>query len=217
MRILYLGDSTVTFNKFDTYPQTGLSQGLLLYLKDEVLLYSHAVNGRSTKSFIDEGRLLKVENDLMAGDLCLIQFGHNDGKKEDPARYCAPFGAYQENLGKMAAVARARGALPVFITPVARRYFDNNGRFLFGSHGEYPKAMKEVAGREHVPCIDLTDRTERWLEQVGDLASRPLYVYPKDNTHLSYHGAVTFAGFLAEGLRALGKPYQDYLLEPNDP
>ena len=59
-RIIYLGDSTVTYNHIATWPQTGLSQGLLLYLKDDVFVRSFAINGRSTKSFIDQGFDLPV-------------------------------------------------------------------------------------------------------------------------------------------------------------
>ena len=60
-RIIYLGDSTVTWNHIATYPQTGLSQGLLWYLKDDVFVRSFAVNGRGTKSFIEQGRLQEAE------------------------------------------------------------------------------------------------------------------------------------------------------------
>lgn len=211
MRVIYAGDSTVAFNKFDTYPQTGLSQGLLLYLKDDVFLRSFAVNGRSTKSFIDEGRLREIDDYLLEEDLFLIQFGHNDEKKEDPSRYAEAYGAYQENLRSMIGVARRHGALPVLITSVARRLFDENGRFLGGSHGDYPEAMRLLARQEGVPCIDLNGRSEAYLEALGDLASRSLYVYPKDNSHLSYQGAVVYAGMIAEGLRDLGAPYDHFL------
>ena len=212
MRVVYAGDSTVAFNRFDTYPQTGLSQGLLLYVRDEVFLRSFGVNGRSTKSFLAEGRMREIERFLEAEDLFLIQFGHNDEKKEDPLRYTEPFGEYQENLRMMIETARWRKALPVLITPVARRLFDEKGRFLPGSHGKYPQAMKELAQREGVPCIDLNELSENYLGNVGDVASRPMYVYPKDNSHLSYHGAVVYAGFIAEGLRELGAPYSDFLI-----
>ena len=80
-RIIWLGDSTVTFNKISTYPQTGLSQGLLLYLKDDVFLRSFAINGRSTKSFIEQGRLSAADSYIDEGDLVFIQFAHNDEKK----------------------------------------------------------------------------------------------------------------------------------------
>ena len=211
-RIIYAGDSTVTFNKIGEYPQAGLSQGLPLYLKDDVFVWSFAVNGRSTKSFLDEGRLQKIKEILAKDDLFLIQFGHNDEKVQDPKRYAAAFGAYQENLKIMIDAARERAAHPVLITPLARRLFDDAGHFLQGSHGEYPEAMRQLAKKEAVPCIDLNQESEAYLKVVGDFASRPMYVYPKDNSHLTYHGAVIFAGMIAEGLRRLGTPYDHVLL-----
>ena len=214
-RILYAGDSTVTFNKISTYPQTGLSQGLLLYLKDDVFLRSFAVNGRSTKSFIDEGRLAEIDRYLKKDDFLFIQFGHNDEKKEDPVRYADPYGAYKENLKIMIGTARKHGAYPVLITSVARRLFAPDGHFLPGSHGEYPEAMRQTGKEEGVPCIDLNTKSENYLASIGDYASRPMYVFPKDNSHMTYFGASVMAGFLADGLLNLGAPYSDLLI-PRD-
>ncbi len=87
-KILYAGDSTVKFNKIDSYPQTGISQAMLLFLKDGVEMRSFAQNGRSTKSFIDEGRLDRIDREIGEGDFLLIQFGHND-EKDDPGIHTA--------------------------------------------------------------------------------------------------------------------------------
>ena len=214
-RILYLGDSTVTWNHIATYPQTGLSQGLLWYIRDDVFLRSFAVNGRSTKSFIDQGRLAEAEACMQEGDIVLIQFGHNDQKQSDPLRYADPYGLYQDNLKRMADTAKAKGAYPVILSSIARRLFDAKGNFLPGSHGEYPRAAKELAERENIPFIELTEKTEEYLAKLGDFASRPLYVYPRDNSHLQVHGAVVMAGFIADGLLALGSPYSDVLVPRN--
>ncbi len=214
-RILYAGDSTVTFNKITSYPQTGMSQALMLYLREGVQMMSFARNGRSTKSFIDEGRLEAIDQELREGDYLFVQFGHNDAK-DDPARHTCPDTDFQENLLTFVRTAEKHRARTVLITPIARRNFDENGSFLPGSHGAYPAAVKAAAARAGVPVIDLTSVTERYLAQVGELWSRPLFVWPKDNTHLKYEGAVVMAGFLAEGLRALGQPYSSLLLEEKE-
>ncbi len=211
-RIIWLGDSTVTFNKISTYPQTGLSQGLLLYLKDDVFLRSFAINGRSTKSFIEQGRLSAADSYIEEGNLVFIQFAHNDEKKEDPLRYTDPDTTFKENLRSMITVARRHGAYPVLFTPIARRLFDAEGKFLPGSHGLYPVKIRETAVEENVPLVDLTRKTENFLSAVGDFASRPLYVYPKDNSHLVMQGAVTYAGFVADALASFGSPYADVLV-----
>lgn len=214
-KIIYAGDSTAAFNKIYSYPQTGMSQGLLLYLKDEVEMKSFAVNGRSTKSFIDQGRLKQINQILDKGDFLFIQFGHND-EKDDPERHTEPFTTFSQNLRCFVETAHKHGAYPVLITPIARREFDENGNFLPGSHGCYPEAVKKVGENMGVPVIDLTTITENYLSSMGDLASKPLFMWPKDNTHLKPEGAVIMAGFLCQELKRLGAPYADILAEASD-
>ncbi len=214
--IHYIGDSTVARNTIHSYPQTGMSQGLTRYVKTSVRIISYAKNGRSTKSFLDEGRFEPVKAAMAPGDFLFIQFGHNDEKIADPNRYTAPEGAYRENLRLFVEAARAAGAYPLLITPIARRLFDEAGNFLPGSHGAYPDAMRKLAAELGAPLVDLTARTEDWLSTVGDEPSKPLFMWPKDNTHLKPEGAVRMAGFLAAGLEALGEPYAGLLAGPED-
>lgn len=213
--IHYIGDSTVARNTINSYPQTGLSQGLARYTRGDVVIRSYAKNGRSTKSFLAEGRFLPVEQAMKPGDFLFIQFGHND-EKPDPARHTDPDTSFRDNLRLFIAAARKAGALPVLITPIARRLFDEAGNFLPGSHGAYPQAMRETGRETETPVIDLTVATERWLPTLGEEASRPLFVWPKDNTHLKPEGAVRIAGFLAQGLRDLGQPYASLLCTEAD-
>ena len=206
MTVWYIGDSTAARNNIHSYPQTGMSQGLALYLKEEVRLVCLAKNGRSTKSFLEEGRFAPVEREIRQGDILLIQFGHND-EKPDPARHTAPETTFRENLLYFVSVAKEAGAYPVLITPIARRLFDEKGSFCPGSHGPYPDGVKAAAKAAGVPVIDLTRATEDYLALLGDEESKPLFVWPKDNTHLKYDGAVKMAGFLAQGLWDLGGVY----------
>ena len=210
LTVYYIGDSTVARNNIHSYPQTGMSQGLELYVKESVRIESHAKNGRSTKSFLDEGRFAPVAAAMKQGDILLIQFGHND-EKADPARHTDPYGDFQGNLRLFIQAAREKGAYPVLVTPIARRLFDEAGNFCPGSHGEYPRAMGLLAEEEQVPLIDLTAATEAFLAHLGDEPSKHLFMWPKDNTHLKPEGAVKMAGFLAEGLTALGGVYAGIL------
>lgn len=209
-KIFYAGDSTATFNKISAYPQTGISQAMLLYLKDGIEMRSFARNGRSTKSFLDEERLALIEREMGKGDFLFIQFGHND-EKDDPGRHTDPDTTYQENLMKFIHSAREREAFPVLITPIARRLFDENGVFLPGSHGAYPDAVKKTGAAAGVPVINLTSITEKYLAAAGDTASKAWFMWPKDNTHLKPEGAVLMAGFLCRELEKLGSPYSDLL------
>lgn len=224
-RIFYAADSTVAQNTILTYPQSGIGQALPLYLKNGAVIHNHAVNGRSTKSFIDEGRLSAIEAEIGKGDFLLIQFGHNDEKSEDETRYTEPFGDYQTNLEKFIDTAKAHGAHPVLITPLYRRKFDENGCLLPNSHGDYPEAMKQVGERLGVPVIDLCAKSRMLLEETGDRESRKWFMYfpdgqypnypdgKEDNTHLRYEGAIVFAGMVAEGLKQLGGIYAELILK----
>ena len=209
-RIFYIGDSTVQFNKIDTYPQTGMSQVLELFTAPGVRVEHHGKNGRSTKSFLDEGLFVPVQEQMGSGDLLLIQFGHND-EKDDPLRHTDPYGSYQENLRYFICAARNAGAYPVLVTPIARRLFDTNGDFRPGSHGAYPEAVRQLGVQLGVPVADLTAHTESFLAQLGDEATKPLFVWPKDNTHLKYDGAVCMVRFLCAELQRMGEPYASLL------
>lgn len=215
MTIHYIGDSTVQHNFIHTYPQTGMSQALELYIRQDVNVVSYAKNGRSTKSFLDEGRFEPVKAAMQPGDFLFVQFGHND-EKDDPLRHTDAFGSFQDNLRLFIAAARQKGAYTVLLTPIARRLFDEKGVFCPGSHGDYPAAVRQVGREEDVPVIDLTAATESFLAQLGDEESKPLFVWPKDNTHLKYEGSVRMCGFVAEGLEKLGGMYADLLAQPED-
>ncbi len=222
--IYWAGDSTVQYNGIMTYPQTGIGQVFHLFLKPDVKIENHAKNGRSTKSFIDESRLVPIYDRITEGDFLFIQFGHNDEKKEDPARYTEPFSEYMVNLGKFVNAARNKKAFPVFITPLERRCFVN-GTLGEGTHGDYVEAMKLTAKNLDVPLIDLYRMSREELSRVGAEASKDWYMhlpegkYPyhmeglADDTHLKYAGAVVYGGCIARGLKELGGIYKDLLLD----
>lgn len=228
-RIFWAGDSTVQYNDFTTFPQTGIGQVMRLFIKEEVEIKNHAKNGRSTKSFIDESRLATIYNEITEGDFLFIQFGHNDQKKEDPNRYADPFGEYQINLEKFVNVARNKKAHPVLITPITRRNFTDEKTLDQNSHGDYPLAMIEIGKRLDVPVIDLFSMSKKFVEAKGDEGSKKYFMHLKpgeyinykdglntDNTHLQYEGAVAFANMIAIGLKNLGGIYKELLLKPEE-
>lgn len=226
-KIFWAGDSTVQTNDITTYPQTGIGQVFSLYVKEGITIWNHAKNGRSTKSFMDEGRLSKIEAQIGEGDFLFIQFGHNDEKEQDPTRYTVPGGTFDENLRTFINVAHNHGAYPVLITPLERRCFGESDVLGAGAHGPYVEAIKNVAMAENVPLIDLytksraamnaagVNKTIEWFMNIEPNTYASCPEGKKDNTHLKYAGAVTFAGLIAEGLKELGGIYADLLLDPN--
>lgn len=221
--IFWAGDSTVQFNNIFTYPQTGIGQVMSMLLKRDVKIDNRAVNGRSTKSFIDEFRMAYIYDNITQGDFLFIQFGHNDEKINDPSRYTRPDYEFIENLGKFVNVARNKKAYPVFITPLERRCFDEDGNLGSCTHEEYTRAMIKAGEIYDVPVIDLTKMSREALLKAGCEQSKEWYMnlpagkydnFPEgltDNTHLRFKGAVTYAGLIAQGLKELGGIYEELL------
>lgn len=223
--IYWAGDSTVQTNDFTTYPQTGIGQVFELFIREGNRVVNYARNGRSSKSFLEEGRLAQIEKRIEPGDFLFIQFGHNDEKQHDETRYTEPFGSFIEYLGKYVLAATEHGAYPVLITPLERRWFQDEKHLQPGEHGDYVAGMKLAAQKYQVPLVDLNKMSREDLETVGEERSRGWYMffdagyYPehpeesRDNTHLRHDGAVHFAGLIARQLRAFGGVYNDLLLD----
>ncbi|MBQ3660127.1 MAG: pectin esterase [Bacteroidales bacterium] len=199
-----MGDSTMAEKDLSGgNPERGWGMMFQNYLDDSIKVINYAQNGRSTKSFIDRGLWDKVKANLKPGDWLFIQFGHNDAKESDPERYAAPFGAYQDNLRLFVRTAKSMGATPVLLTPVARRWFKENGLDR-NCHTDYPAAMAQVASEENVPLLDITTATLDWLEGLGDEASRQYFMISTgkdDNTHTVASGARKVTEIICEKIK----------------
>ncbi len=205
------GDSTAAQKYADAAPETGWGMALPFFLGPGLTVANHAMNGRSSRSFIDEGLLAALLPDVRPDDLLLIQFGHNDEKTDDPARGTDPYTTYQDCLRRYIAEARARRARPVLLTPVERRRFAEDGTAR-PTHGDYPAAMRALAAEERVPLLDLQARTlARWQELGPDgteayfnwLEPGESPNYPdgrQDNTHFRPAGAIEVARMTARAL-----------------
>ena len=201
-----MGDSTMAEKDL---PKAGAERGWGMMFQNfldpsAVTVVNYAQNGRSTKSFIDLGLWDKVLDAVQEGDYVFIQFGHNDAKESDPARYAAPWGAYQENLRLFVDGVRSKGATPVLLTPVARRWF-KDGVLDRNCHTDYPAAMKAVAEEKGVPLLDITTPTLDWLEALGDEASKAYFMIStgkNDNTHTVASGARKVTEIVCDAIRS---------------
>ena len=187
-----MGDSTMAEKDL---PKAGQERGWGMmfpnFLDKDVQVINYAQNGRSTKSFIALGLWDKVYNAVQPGDYVFIEFGHNDAKADDPARYAPAYGAYQDNLRTFVKGVREKGGTPVLLSPIARRWF-KEGKLDRNCHTDYPAAMEAVAKEMGVTFIDMTTPTLDWLEELGDDASKAYFMIStgkNDNTHLVPCGA----------------------------
>lgn len=221
-RIFLIGDSTcANKNPYDA-PETGWGQVLPELFTNAVEIQNHAVNGRSTRSFRNQGLWKKVHEQLHKGDYVFIQFGHNDQKESDTTRYAAAQTDYRKNLIRYIEETQAKGATPVLFTPVMRRKFDESGKFV-DQHGEYPVVVREIAKQYNITLIDMHASSQKIIEQHGVEGSKKIFmniaggIYPKfpkgleDNTHFTYYGAKLMANLAADGLVSTGNPLRNFL------
>ncbi|MFJ7072383.1 rhamnogalacturonan acetylesterase [Streptomyces sp. NPDC098781] len=209
-RTLYIaGDSTAAQKYAEAAPETGWGMALPFFLRRNLPVSNHAVNGRSSKSFVDEGRLDAVLAAIRPGDLLLIQFAHNDEKATDPTRYTEPWTTYQDYLRLYLDGARARGARPVLATAVERRRFDADGNAL-PTHGDYPAAMRALARRERVTLLDIQALSLALWQRIGVEETKTYFNWTateQDNTHFNPPGAIAVARLVVRELlrtRVLG-------------
>lgn len=229
--VFMIGDSTMANKSLDADNQErGWGHVLGGFFSENIRVENHAVNGRSSKSFIDEGRWQEVLNRIRPGDYVLIQFGHND-EKADEKRHTDPGITFDANLRKFVTETRSKGGIPVLFNSIVRRNFGENanaiaaddvrsekstaveeGDKLVDTHGKYLDSPRNVAREMKVCFIDLNDATRKLVESYGVEGSKRLFMWipegvspacPKgrqDNTHLNVFGARKVASLAADSL-----------------
>lgn len=209
-----IGDSTMAEKDgtAEQNPERGWGQVLSQYFDSAVTVKNYAKNGRSSRSFISEGRWKEVYDNLQEGDFVLIQFGHNDQKINDPSRYSNPSGGYYHNLKKFVDEARIKGGTPILLTSIVRRKFNEFGT-LEDTHGLYPIIVRQLATDEEVLLIDHLYLTEKIVAEMGPEESKKIYLWvqpgqfekfpegKEDDTHLNLDGANLYSKLVATELK----------------
>lgn len=222
--IIYMvGDSTMANKPYSKgNPEKGWGQVFPLYFKEGIKIENHAKNGRSSKSFRDEGLWDIVLEKIKPGHYVIIAFGHNDQKQDSPERYSAPDTDYRKNLERYVRETRNKGGIPVLATPIMRRRFDENGK-LYDTHGRYPEVVREIAKEKNVPLLDLHKQTEMLLKAYGEERSKELFLHiqpgeyaslpqgKEDDTHLSAIGAFRVCDLAIEEIKLAVPEWVPYL------
>lgn len=210
MPVIYIiGDSTVEDN---TPPFRGWGWALPKYVRDGVTVKNFALSGRSSRSFWEEGLFKPIEDEIGPGDLLLIQFGHNDEK--DDERHTDPDSTFTAQLMRYCDFARSKGAQPVLLTPVSRRFFVGDGNMLY-THGEYPRAIRKLAKEQDIPLCDLKQDSRNLYLRLGEEKTAELFVrlapgehpdFPDghdDKTHFNAFGADTICQLVVQEMKAI--------------
>ncbi len=230
--VFLCGNSTVVDQTGE--PWTSWGQIIPAYFDDKVAISNHAESGERASSFLASRRLDKVFSMAKPGDWIVMEFGHNDQKEKGPGK-----GAYYNfstNLKIFVDRARKAGLHPLFVTPTARRFFNEDGS-VRDTHLDYPEAMRKVAEREGVPVIELNGMTKQLYRALGEEQSKKAFVhYPAgtypgqkdawaDNTHFNAYGATQVAKCVVEGIRKVAPELARHLIDlpryspehPDDP
>ncbi|MGF7146228.1 fibronectin type 3 domain-containing protein/lysophospholipase L1-like esterase/outer membrane biosynthesis protein TonB [Anaerotaenia torta] len=238
---IYLAsDSTVqTYDKY-YYPQAGWGETLHNFFGDfieereavnatysqsqvyeaaNVIVENRAIGGRSSQSFIDEGKLDDLLEDIRPGDYLFLQWGHNDATTSRPNRYVS-VGDFPKAIQYYIDGARQRGATPVLVTPVARYSPNADGTFSSNFDG-YRQVMISMGNDQGVPVLDLTGASISLCEDFGIDGAKSLFLHlaagdydgayaggVADSTHLQYYGAYKFAQCVARLITEYGKDAQ---------
>ena len=212
-------DSTAQSYEACYSPQAGWGQMLPQFFSRDISIENHAIGGRSSRSFISEGRWDALLSRANPGDYCLIQWAHNDATAARPNRY-VPVEEFEFYLEKYIRSCRARKIYPILVTPVSRRNCEEHGGEFPISFGEYREVIRTLGQKEHVPVVDLGKKSNELLRKIGAEDSKKLYLwcasgaYPdgayadgvSDNTHLQEYGASVYAKMVAKELAALPFP-----------
>lgn len=240
--IFMIGDSTMANKPLEGDNQErGWGQVLGGFFSEEIVIDNHAKNGRSSKSFIDEGRWDVVLRKMKPGDYVFIQFGHND-EKANPDRHTDPGTTFDANLKRFVSETRAKGGIPVLFNSIVRRNFRVNenavaeddyrkikltelpeGDVLIDTHGEYLNSPRNVAKEMDVPFVDMNKLTHDLVQGMGHEASKKLYMWMpankfascpqgrQDNTHLSVYGARTITRMTVEAIAEVVPALKPYV------
>src|SRR5712692_10055388 len=209
--VYLLGDSTVCDQPSEPYNSWG--QMLTRFFKPGIAIANHAESGESLRSSLGAHRLDKVLSTMKAGDYLLIQYGHNDEKEKGEG--VGAFTTYKTDLKKFVAEARKRGGIPVLVTPVQRRTFDQTGK-ITNSHGDYPEAVRQVAKEGDVPLVDLNAMSKVFYEALGPDKSAMAFK-SGDGTHHNNYGSYELAKCIVEGIKATKLGIAKYLLNDTVP
>lgn len=205
------GDSTMANKAIDDDKQErGWGQMFPMMLQGAVKVENHATNGRSSKSFIDEGRWDKIMAGIKPGDYVIIEFGHNDEKANDPKRYTVPGKTFDANLTRMVKDVKKKGATPILMNSIVRRNFPagktdleqirtdkaatsraQEGETLMDTHGEYLLSPRNVAEKQNITFIDLNKATHEFVQTLGPVESRNYYMnIPEGKYHFCPKGKI---------------------------
>lgn len=227
--IYLIGDSTVKNSNKEYWGWGSLLPDLLDTTR--VRVDNHAMAGRSTRTFVKEGRWAKVDSLFKPGDFLLIQFGHNEGSKPDTSKQgyrgvlrgigkdsvVLDWGdgkreivhTYGENLRRFVIEAKKKGVTPILLSMIPRNQWDDQGK-VKRANNDFGLWAKQIAEEQEVAFLDLNSITASKYDQLGAERVKSNY-FPGDHTHTNKDGARENALSVIEGFRRIKSQLVQYI------
>lgn len=225
--IFLAGNSTVVDEAEE--PWCGWGQIFPGFFTSDIAIANYAESGEAANTFVTSKRFAKLLSKMRKGDYLFIEFGHNDQKQKGEGK--GPYTSYKSDLKYLASKTREKGAIPVLVTSMHRRFFDDNGK-VKNTHGDYPDAVRQLAKEENITLIDLNNMSATLYEAWGVEGSKRAFVYypagtfPNqkeplaDNTHFNPYGGTEIARCILKGMIDNNLPVKKYIrkdVRPFDP
>ncbi|WP_419032229.1 rhamnogalacturonan acetylesterase [Dysgonomonas gadei] len=225
--IFLAGNSTVVDEAEE--PWCGWGQIFPRFFTSDIAIANYAESGEAANTFVASKRFAKLLSKMRKGDYLFIEFGHNDQKQKGEGK--GPYTSYKSDLKYLADKTREKGAIPVLVTSMHRRFFDDNGK-VKNTHGDYPDAVRQLAKEENITLIDLNNMSATLYEAWGVEGSKRAFVYypagtfPNqkeplaDNTHFNPYGGNEIARCILKGMIDNNLPVKKYIrkdVRPFDP
>jgi lysophospholipase L1-like esterase len=228
-KTIYLtGDSTVVDAQYEPWASWGQMLPYF-FVPNEVVIANYAESGETLKAFEDRHRIDKIWKIIKSGDYLFIQFGHNDQKAGNSTK-----SGYRKLLKEWISQAKELGAIPVLVTSMNRRVFDENNKII-NTLDDFPDAMREIAKEENIDLIDLNALSKTLFEAMGPEKAKKAFVhypansYPNqptdlaDDTHFNTYGAYKLAKCVVKSIvdqnlslkKYISKKYKSF--DPNKP
>jgi lysophospholipase L1-like esterase len=226
--IFITGDSTVVDAQYEPWASWGQMLPYF-FVPNEVVIANYAESGETLKAFEDRHRIDKIWDKIKPGDYLFIQFGHNDQKYGNSTK-----SGYRKRVKEWILKAKQLGAVPVLVTSMNRRFFDENNKIV-NTLDDFPDAMREIAKEENVYLIDLNALSKTLFEAMGPEAAKKAFVhypanaYPNqptalaDDTHFNTYGAYELAKCVVKSIVDENLPLKKYIsknyknFNPNKP
>jgi lysophospholipase L1-like esterase len=213
--IYIAGDSTVQTYAANPNNQEGWGQELANFFTTDVAIVNDSIGGRSSKSFIDEGRLTQILGVIKEGDYLLAQWGINDRYTSDATRYTNPATTFRTYMQQYVDGARGKNAIPVIITPTPRLDYQNG--VFNNDYVAYCAGDAAVAASTNTPLIDLQTMALAYYTKLGITAVQTTIVLVENGQpnvlHYQKQGAYEMARLVALGIQALNLPISKFVIQ----